>query len=142
MKLIKWIWMVIVWVFSLIFASSVAAGASIDNPGKDGYYHEDYYNMKYCSLIGGEYNSKSGSFRLDCETTDVAWEGEWIYNNSKMYQAIGQSMIYAKSTGKKPGILFYVRKKSDMKRVEMAKRTFEYFDIDYEIKVFEVKKEK
>ena len=142
-KIFKLIWKAIVWLFALIFTSSVIA-ATVDKPNKDGFYHEDYYNMKYCNMLGGEFDSRhkvtgATNVRVDCETSEYAYEGEWA---TKSYEAVGQSLWYALVTGKKPGILFYLKSPKHTKYVERAKRTLDSLGIDYDMKVYEVYKEK
>ena len=107
---------------------------------------EDFYNKMYCDAMGGTFQSYypapitgATGASLDCETDDVAWEGEWSY---KSYEAIGQSLWYASITDKMPGILFYVKSENQQKYIDRAILTLDSLNIDYQIVVINLIEEK
>ena len=126
-KFIKWIFRIILVIFSFFFSTTAIAA--------DGFEKENFYNQKYCKLIGGEFNvyhrvKGATNAYVDCETSDTVYEGEWA---TKSYEAVGQALWYSTITGKRPGILFYVKKEKHLKYVERARRTLDMFGIEYNI---------
>ena len=94
----------------LILTITLCSLSSVANA----FERENFYNKKYCAELGGIYssyhnNTGATNASIDCETEDTAWEGEWSY---KAYEAVGQSLWYASITGKTPGIIFYVKKRT------------------------------
>lgn len=73
-------------------------------------HNERYYQEKNCDGIV-EYRLPDRT-RVDCLTEEYAIETDFA---GKFYQAIGQSLHYARLTGKKAGIQLIVEKESDMK---------------------------
>lgn len=83
-----------------------------------GPLHEKDYQQWWCRRHNGEmeYRLKDGA-RVDCLTSEYAVEVEYA---SKWAESIGQSLYYARSTGRKPAVLVIVRDKGDerfMKRL-------------------------
>ena len=125
---------------SLILAAifMVSAGAMAK------FEKEDFYNKQYCAEMGGtfgQYHKNTGATRafVDCETNDTVWEGEWSH---KSYEAVGQSLWYASITGKKPGLLFYIKKDNQDKYIKRAILTMESLGIEYEIRVIDLRRNK
>lgn len=76
-------------------------------------YPERAYQEAWCARQGGltEVVLKGGS-RVDCLTETHAVEVEFA---PKWKEAIGQSLYYAKKTGKKPGIVLIKERPEDQK---------------------------
>ena len=94
---------------------------------------EKYYQYKLCKKLHGkmEYRLKDNT-RVDCITNKYAIEVDWA---KKWAEAIGQSLYYAKMTGKQPAIGLICSKNDNRfkKRVlKIAKK--------YNIKLFFIKK--
>ena len=113
--------------------------AYLASPSAHAFENENFYNEKYCTEMGGDYQSYykatftgATGASLDCETDDVAWEGEWA---TKSYEAVGQSLWYASITGKIPGIIFYIKKAKHQKYIDRAILTLDSLGIDYRIKI-------
>ena len=92
---------------------------------------ERQVNEKWCAQVNGitEFRTKDGTF-VDCYTNEYAVEAEYDYN---WKEAIGQSLHYAESTGKKAGILFIRRAVSKKDYLAQMKRVIEEFDLPIEI---------
>jgi hypothetical protein len=88
-------------------------------------------NQKWCTQVNGitEFRTKDGTF-VDCYTNEYAVEAEYDYN---WKEAVGQSLHYAESTGKKAGILFIKRAVSKKNYLAQMKRVIEEFDLPIEI---------
>ena len=89
----------------------------------------DYVNM-YCKGII-EYKL-SDRTRVDCLTDEYTIEYDWA---KKWAESIGQSMYYAKMTGKKPAVAIIIKSPYEriyIKRIEKA---------NPDIKIFEIKAE-
>lgn len=73
--------------------------------------HEKDYQRYWCGKQKGEleYRLNDGT-RVDCLTKDYAVEVEYAH---KWAEAIGQSLYYAKMTGRKPGIVLIMREHGD-----------------------------
>lgn len=80
---------------------------------------EKYYQTQWCSRWNGqaEYILPDKT-RIDCLTKSYAVEFDFP---SKWAEAVGQSLYYAKMTGKKPAIILILEKPSDWKYYERAK---------------------
>lgn len=74
------------------------------------------YQEKFCGSIGGqvEYVLPDRT-RVDCLTEHHAIEVDFA---RKWAEAIGQSLHYAKMTGKAPGVLLIVDKERDQKYID------------------------
>ncbi len=73
--------------------------------------HEKDYQRYWCDKHNGELEYRlSDGTRVDCLTSEYAVEVEYAH---KWAEAIGQSLFYAKMTGKKPGIVLIMREKGD-----------------------------
>ena len=73
---------------------------------------EAYYQDKWCSANSGitEYENKDYT-RVDCLTDTHAVEFDFA---KKWAESIGQSLHYARMTGKKAGIVLIIEKDKDM----------------------------
>lgn len=73
--------------------------------------HEKEYQQWWCRKHNGEmeYRLKDGT-RVDCLTGEYAVEVEYAH---KWAEAIGQSLYYARETGRKPAVLMIVRNHGD-----------------------------
>lgn len=73
--------------------------------------HEKDYQLWWCARNHGETEYRlTDSTRVDCLTHEYAVEVEYA---PKWAEAIGQSLYYAKETGRKPGVVVIVRNHSD-----------------------------
>jgi len=73
--------------------------------------HEKDYQRWWCDHNHGEMEYRlNDSTRVDCLTREFAVEVEYAH---KWAEAIGQSLYYAKETGRKPGVLVIIRNHSD-----------------------------
>lgn len=76
-------------------------------------YPEKYYQNQWCSRWGGVQEFRlPDKTRVDCLTKNYATEFDF---GPKWAEAIGQSLYYAKITGKKPAIILIIEKPSDFK---------------------------
>ena len=89
----------------------------------------DYVNM-YCKGII-EYKLPDKT-RVDCLTDEYAIEFDWA---KKWAESVGQSLYYAKMTGKKPAVAIIIKNPTERAYIERIKR------IDKDIKIFEIKTE-
>lgn len=89
-------------------------------------YEKDYVNQ-YCDGIT-EYILPDKT-RVDCLTDEYAIEFDYA---KKWAESVGQSLYYAKKTGKKPAVALILSKESDKKYIQRIN------DCDKEIKVIEI----
>lgn len=81
--------------------------------------HEKDYQNWWCKKHNGttEYRL-TDTTRVDCLTPQYAVEVEYAH---KWAEAIGQALYYAKSTGRKPGILMIIQNKNDERFLKRIK---------------------
>lgn len=93
---------------------------------------EKEVNDEWCKSNNGkiEFTTKDRTF-VDCLTQKYAVEAEYDYN---WKEAIGQSLHYSETTGKKAAILFIKRDKSKKDYLNELNRVIKKFDLP--IKVF------
>ena len=93
---------------------------------------EKEVNDKWCKSNNGkiEFTTKDRTF-VDCLTQKYAVEAEYDYN---WKEAIGQSLHYSETTGKKAAILFIKREQSKKDYLNELNRVIKKFDLP--IKVF------
>lgn len=73
--------------------------------------HEKDYQRHWCDKHSGELEYRlSDGTRVDCLTEEYAVEVEYA---AKWAEAIGQSLFYAKMTGRKPGIVLIMNERGD-----------------------------
>jgi hypothetical protein len=96
---------------------------------KSGLKESDYVNA-YCRGIV-EYKLPDGT-RVDCLTNDYAIEFDYA---KKWAESIGQSIYYAKMTGKKPAVAIIMKSPNDKVYTNRIKK------VDLGIKIFEIKAE-
>ncbi|MBQ4123838.1 hypothetical protein IJD44_09010 [bacterium] len=89
--------------------------------------HEKDYVQKYCS--GNIEYVLPDKTRIDCLTDEYAIEFDYA---KKWAESIGQSLYYAKKTGKKPAVAIILKKESDKKYVKRIK------DIDLGLTIFQI----
>ena len=68
--------------------------------------------------------------RVDCLTDEYAIEFDYA---NKWAESIGQSLYYAKMTGKKPAVAIIMKKPTDeryIKRIELAQKDVKIFKIE------------
>lgn len=98
-------------------------------------YEKDYVN-KYCT--GKTEYVLPDKTRIDCLTQDYAIEFDYA---KKWAESVGQSLYYAKQTGKKPAVALILKKESDKKYIDRIKNiglditVFEIHSVDYDGKV-------
>lgn len=91
-------------------------------------YKEKHYVQAYCK--GQTEYRLPDKTRVDCLTDEYAIEFDY---GNKWAEGIGQSLYYAKKTGKKPAIALILRSEKDNKYIERIKA------VDKNIKVFPIK---
>ncbi len=89
--------------------------------------HEKDYVNKYCTGII-EYTLPDKT-RIDCLTEDYAIEFDFA---KKWAESIGQSLYYAKKTGKKPAVAIITEGERDLKYINRIRET------DENITIFEI----
>ena len=91
-------------------------------------YSEDYYNRIWCNQKGGiaEYVIQDRK-RVDCLMNKYAVEADWA--TYKSYEAIGQSLHYAKVTNKYPGVLLIIKDSKGLLWVKLVKEVFKEYNI-------------
>lgn len=91
-------------------------------------YKEKHYVQAYCK---GQIEYRlPDKTRVDCLTEEYAIEFDY---GNKWAEGIGQSLYYAKMTGKKPAIALILRSQKDLKYIDRIKT------VDKNIKVFPIK---
>ncbi len=91
-------------------------------------YHEKDYVDAYCKGIT-EYVLPDRT-RVDCLTDEYAIEFDW---GKKWAESIGQSLYYAKMTGKKPGVAIIIKSPREQRYIERIKA------VDKNIEIFVIK---
>lgn len=94
---------------------------------KTHYKEADYVNAYCKGIIEYELPDKT---RVDCLTNDYAIEFDFA---KKWAESIGQSLYYAKMTGKKPAVAIIVKKPTDRHYIERIKK------VDKNIRIFVIK---
>jgi len=87
----------------------------------------DYVNLTCTGQI--EHRLEDNT-RVDCLTDEYAIEYDWA---KKWAESIGQSLYYAKMTGKKPAVAIIVKSESDekyIKRIETVSKDIKIFTIN------------
>lgn len=95
--------------------------------GKAKYYEADYVKA-YCKGVV-EYRLPDKT-RVDCLTDEYAIEFDWA---KKWAESVGQSLYYAKKTGKKPAVAIIVKSAKDDKYIERINA------VDKGITIFKIK---
>ena len=91
-------------------------------------YPEKYYQQYWCTKNLGQSEVKLiDNTRIDCLTKTHAIEFDFA---SKWAEAIGQSLHYARMSGKKAGIVLIVEKKEDFKYYNKIKPLCEQYEIN------------
>lgn len=90
--------------------------------------NEDYYNTIFCKEVKGQREAvlKDGT-RCDCLERNYSFEADFA---TKFYEAIGQSLHYARITGKKPGIFLIVKRKTDEDMLQRCIDNCIYYKIE------------
>ncbi len=92
---------------------------------------ESYYVNQWCTSDFGRKEVVLWDMtRVDCVTKDYAIEFDFA---KKWAESIGQSLYYAKMTGKKPAVVLILKAESDYRYVKRIER------LDNGIKIFLVK---
>lgn len=87
----------------------------------------DYQN-EWCARYGGRVEVvMKDRTRCDCLTSKYAIEFDFA---SKWAEAIGQSLHYARLTGKRPGIVLICRKDSDSLKLKILKENIRFYNLD------------
>ena len=94
---------------------------------KTHYKEADYVNAYCKGIVEYELSDRT---RVDCLTDDYAIEFDFA---KKWAESIGQSLYYAKMTGKKPAVAIIVKKPTDRHYIERIKK------VDKDIKIFVIK---
>lgn len=93
-----------------------------------GKFHEKDYVQAYCKGVT-EYVLPDRT-RVDCLTDEYAIE----FDRGKNWaEAIGQSLYYAKMTGKKPGVAIIIKSPDEQRYIKRIKK------VDRNIEIFVIK---
>lgn len=105
--------------FILVFLQSVCSAEKLKEA--------DYVNLYCTGIIEYKLPDKT---RVDCLTNEYAIEYDWA---KKWAESIGQSLYYAKITGKKPAVAIIINSLEDYKYIERIKT------VDKNIEIFIIK---
>lgn len=95
---------------------------------------ESHYQKKWCSEHKGEIEKRMpDKTRCDCLTSKYAVE---VKSAENWMHAIGQSLNYAKQSGKRPGIVLFCRKKSERHKYLHARQFLKFYE--FKIKLWEI----
>lgn len=111
-------------IFSLLYVEETYVDYQATQPTK--MKEKDYVN-KYCT--GQIEYILPDKTRIDCLTDEYAIEYDYA---KKWAESIGQSLYYAKKTGKKPAVAIIISKASDRKyiqRIEAIEQGITIFEI-------------
>ncbi len=88
---------------------------------------EKWYQTRWAIQYGGiiEYPLTDGK-RIDILTTDWAIEVDFA---SKFYEAVGQSLLYAKRTDRQPGIILIVEQDKDLKYIKNLQEIIDAWEL-------------
>lgn len=90
-----------------------------------GIHNEKYYQTRWCRAEKGQMEViMSDKTRCDCLTATHAVEIDFA---GKWAEAIGQSLHYARLTGKYPGIVLICRGKKDRNNIARARLTTDFY---------------
>ena len=123
-NIINIILVIIFVIFSLFFVEDSYIDNKVTQPTK--MQEKDYVN-KYCT--GKIEYVLPDRTRIDCLTDEYAIEYDYA---KKWAESIGQSLYYAKKTGKKPAVAIIISKPSDRKYIKRIE------DVEQGITIFEI----
>lgn len=90
-------------------------------------YPEKYYQNLWCSKWHGKQEVRLyDGTRIDCETTNYVVEFDFAV---KWAESVGQSLHYARVTGKKPAIILIIENNGDFKYYHRVKPLCEKYSI-------------
>ncbi len=130
------IYSIITFILSVIIVVCAGLYLAVDYVPKENYEEklmrpgmkEVYYVSQWCSSDFGKQEFVLwDNTRVDCLTKDYAIEFDFA---KKWAESIGQSLYYAKMTGKKPAVALILTKIEDYKYVKRIER------LDNGIKIF------
>lgn len=133
------IYSIITFILSVIIVVCAGLYLAVDYVPKENYEEklmrpgmkEVYYVSQWCSSDFGKQEFVLwDNTRVDCLTKDYAIEFDFA---KKWAESIGQSLYYAKMTGKKPAVALILTKIEDYKYVKRIER------LDNGIKIFIIK---
>ena len=89
--------------------------------------NEKWYQQRWCEQKDGQVEViLKDKTRCDCLTDDYAIEVDF---SRKWAEAVGQSLHYAKMTGKQAGILLIVENKNDKKHLARLKSVITFHNL-------------
>ncbi len=92
---------------------------------------ERWYQERFCDSVGGRMEViLSDKTRPDRLTPDRAWEVDFA---RKWAESIGQSLHYARMTGRKPGIVLIIETLGDIRYIETLTNTIKPLNVDIEL---------
>lgn len=94
-------------------------------------FNERWYQEKWCQQQDGitEFILPDRT-RVDCLTDTHAIEFDWA---KKWVESAGQSMHYAKETGKTGGVVLIIENENDWKYFNTLKDLIEYYNINIDL---------
>lgn len=107
----------------------IAGGCQIPVPPEK--KNEAWYQKKWCAARGGRVEVKMpDNTRCDCVTDRYAVEVEFA---PKWAEAITQALHYARLTGKRAGIVFVCRRRSDLVNIARALANIKFYKLKIKI---------
>lgn len=93
-------------------------------------YNEAYYQNRWCGKHGGETEVVlSDRSRCDCLTDRYAIE----FDFAGKWEAVEQSLNYARLTGKNAGIVFICRKPGDMRKIKRTLENIRFYKLPIKV---------
>lgn len=93
-------------------------------------HYEKFYQEAWCQGKGQTEVVLDDRTRVDCLTEIHAVEHDFA---RKWAEAIGQSLYYAVKTGKTPGIVLILEKKSEYKYLERINKVIKYYNLPIKV---------
>ena len=112
-------------IIAICLAALISADASARKKEKD-------YQAEWCNGVGRIEVVLADRTRVDCLTETHAIEFDFA-KSSKWAESIGQSLHYARMTGKRAGIVLIVTKESDSKDVDRVKMIIDHFGLPIDL---------
>ncbi len=93
-------------------------------------YSESYYQDLFCKKPYKKEFVLTDSTRVDCLTDEHAIEIDFA---GKWYEAIGQSLHYARMTNKKAGIAIILEKQGDISKLLSLRKVIKHYSLPIEV---------
>lgn len=95
---------------------------------------EEFYNKELLEITGGEASVKlDNGLIVDIMTDTHAIEVD--FGGMKIYEGIGQALVYAYYTGLKPGLIIMIRDDKEDKLYKKLEEALNYFATEYNMMI-------